>query len=229
MYPLSTLLDLFQSLQKKDIPFMLVLAGLPTLFPKLVEARTFAERMFHVVFLDRLSREDTKDAITTPLKKSKCPDSLMISDKSCDLIVDESGGYPYFIQFMCREVYDSFLQQYDTGAKRLVAPVADITRKLDTDFFAGRWARATDRQRELMIAVAHLETSEDEFTIQEVSEQSRELTQQGIIESPFSPSHVSQMFTKLAEAALVFKNRHGKYSFAVPMLSRYILRQLDHN
>ena len=35
-YPLSLVLDVFQSLQRKDIPFMLVLAGLPTLFPKLV-------------------------------------------------------------------------------------------------------------------------------------------------------------------------------------------------
>jgi len=29
-------------------------------------------------------------------------------------------------------------------------PFDDITRKLDSDFFAGRWSRATDRQRELL-------------------------------------------------------------------------------
>ena len=33
-FPTSLLLDVFQSLQKKNIPFMLVLVGLPTLFPK---------------------------------------------------------------------------------------------------------------------------------------------------------------------------------------------------
>ena len=32
-YPLSLLLDCFQSLQKKGLPVMLVLTGLPTLFP----------------------------------------------------------------------------------------------------------------------------------------------------------------------------------------------------
>ena len=47
-FPLSVLLDVFQSIQKKGIPFMLVLAGLPTLFPKLVDARTYSERMFRV-------------------------------------------------------------------------------------------------------------------------------------------------------------------------------------
>jgi hypothetical protein len=42
-YPLSLLLDVFQSIQKKGVPILLVLTGLPTLFPKLVDARTFAE------------------------------------------------------------------------------------------------------------------------------------------------------------------------------------------
>jgi hypothetical protein len=50
-YPLSLLLDVFQSIQKKNIPFMLLLTGLPTLFPKLVESRTFAARMFNVTTL----------------------------------------------------------------------------------------------------------------------------------------------------------------------------------
>ena len=56
-YPLSLILDVFQSIQRKDIPFMLVFTGLPTLFTKLVEARTYTERMFHSVFLERLERE----------------------------------------------------------------------------------------------------------------------------------------------------------------------------
>lgn len=72
-FPLSVLLDVFQSIQRKGIPFMLVLTGLPTLFPKLVDARTFAERMFRVVMLDRLNEEDSKDAILKPIEIANCP------------------------------------------------------------------------------------------------------------------------------------------------------------
>jgi len=72
-YPLSLLLDVFQSIQRKGIPFMLVLTGLPTLFPKLVEARTYSERMFHVLTLDKLSREDSEEAILKPIKVANCP------------------------------------------------------------------------------------------------------------------------------------------------------------
>jgi hypothetical protein len=216
-YPLSLMLEVFQSIQKKGIPFMLVLVGLPTLFPKLVEARTFAERMFHVVFLRRLVDADSRDAILKPIQDTKCP--VKLNSKSVRLIIDVSGGYPYFIQFICREVYDAFLQKTDAGEKATV-PIKDITRKLDNNFFAGRWAKATDRQRELLAIIARLENCDEEFTVQEVSERSR-----GMSSKPFSPSHVSQMLVALGEAGLVYKNRHGKYSFAVPLLGRFILRQ----
>ena len=216
-FPLSLMLDVFQSIQKKGTPFMLVLSGLPTLFPKLVEARTFAERMFRVVFLDSLDESSCRDAILKPIEQTKCPISL--SEEWIEAIVKVSGGYPYFIQFICREVYDAALQKHGDG-KPLFVSIPDITRKLDTDFFAGRWARATDRQRELLSVVAQLDDCDGEFTAHEVVEKSKE-----ILDKPFSASHVSQMFGSLSDAGLVYKNRHGKYSFAVPLLGQFILRQ----
>lgn len=216
-FPLSLLLDVFQSLQKKDIPFMLVLVGLPTLFPKLVEARTFAERMFRVVFLDRLNEEDSRKAITEPISDAACP--VQLDEDSVDLTTKVSGGYPYFIQFICREVFDSFLQLLNQGRTPRV-PIDDITRKLDTDFFAGRWARATDRQRDLLTVVSRLPNSGGEFSVQEIVSRSKEVLEKG-----FSSSHVNQMLSTLTTAGLVYKNRHGKYSFAVPLLDRFIERQ----
>lgn len=216
-YPLGILLDVFQSIQKKDIPFMLILTGLPTLFPKLVDSRTFAERMFRVVVLERLSEADSKDAILKPIEKENCP--IKLDSDSVNLVIKQSGGYPYFIQFICREVYDAFLPKIAVGETPSV-PLEEITRKLDTDFFAGRWSRATDRQRELLYVIAKLETNNDEFAVQEIVELSKKLT-----EKPFSPSHVNQMLNSLIAAGLVYRNRFGRYSFAVPLLGQFILRQ----
>lgn len=219
-YPLSMLLDLFQSIQRKGIPFMLVLTGLPTLFPKLVEARTYAERMFRVVTLTKLDRDDSRDAIIKPIRKERLREAgLGFSDESVETICDESGGYPYFIQFICREAFDFFIQQLQSGQVMSV-PVDAITRKLDTDFFTGRWSRATDRQRDLLFVIATLHTADDEFTVAEIVAQSKEY-----LEKPFTASHVSQMLSALSEAGLIFKNRWGKYSFAVPLFDRFILRQ----
>lgn len=195
---------------------MLVLTGLPTLFPKLVEARTFAERMFRVVFLDRLNEYDCREAIVEPLSKEK--DGYCFPDITVERIIKHSGGYPYFVQFFCRELYDVVIQRHDTEAKRSI-PSKEILRKLDNDFFAGRWARATDRQRELLIVIANLSSTEEEFTVADVVEASK------LTDNPFSSSHVNQMLSTLADRGLVYKNRHGKYSFAVPLLGQFILRQ----
>ena len=214
-YPLSLLLDVFQSIQKKAIPFMLVLTGLPTLFPKLVEARTFAERMFRVVFLDSLDEQESRDAIVKPLQDERC--RVKISESAINLIIKVSGGYPYFIQFVCKEFYDIIAQGMSKSNNYV--PVEEITRKLDNDFFAGRWARATDRQRQLMYAIASLTNCDREFTVQEIVEASKGLNK------PFSSSHVNQMLSTLINMGLIYKNRHGKYSFAVPLLGQYIRRQ----
>ena len=217
-YPLGNILDLFQSIQRKGIPFMLVLTGLPTLFPKLVDSRTFAERMFTIVELKRLEDDDSRKAILEPIKDKQCP--VVLSPESVELIIELSAGYPYFIQFICKEVYDLFLSKLASGQEAAV-PVTEITRKLDTDFFAGRWSRATDRQKELLLVIAKLVSNEkEEFSVQEIVE----LAKKGM-DKPFSSSHVNQMLATLTNAGLIYKNRYGKYSFAVPLLGQFILRQ----
>ena len=212
-YPLSVLLDLFQSLQRKGIPFMLVLVGLPTLFPKLVEARTYAERMFRVVSLSQLDEADRRDAIIKPVESADCP--VTFSPQSVEVISDLSGGYPYFIQFICREVFDIWISGVDAPI-----PADAITRKLDTDFFAGRWAKATDRQRELLYVISQLENCDEEFSVQEIVEMSESHLEKG-----FSSSHTNQMLVTLANSGLVYKNRHGRYMFAVPLMAGFIKRQ----
>ncbi len=217
-FPLSLLLDVFQSLQRKDLPLMLVLTGLPTLFPKLVEARTFAERMFHIVTLYRLDRKDSEEAISRPIEDSACP--VKFTGESVETIYTVTLGYPYFIQYVCREVYDVWVMKGEAGEQMTPIPVENIMRKLDTDFFAGRWARATDRQRDLLKVIAQLDTASSEFTVQEIAEMSRT-----VLERSFGGSQISQMLASLSDAGLVYKNRWGKYSLAVPLLDQFILRQ----
>lgn len=149
-YPLALLLDTFQSLQKMNLPLMLALAGLPPLFPKLVESRTYSERMFLPLFVESLSDKNSREAILKPIEDAH---AVKLSEESVDQIVHISRGYPYFIQYICREVYDAFMLRWDKGEQASV-PVAEIEEKLDSDFFSGRWARTTDRQRELLSVVA---------------------------------------------------------------------------
>lgn len=213
-YPLSLLLDVFQYLQKNGVPFMLVLTGLPTLLVKLVETRTYSERLFRVMVLDRLTVEESQEAIIVPIKESNHP--LRFNDTTVQLITDQSGGYPYFIQFICREAYDILDQQLTSGRTPHL-PIDAILQKLDNDFFAGRWAQATDRERELLSLIATL--GEPEFGIAQIADLSKQSSNK-----PFSPSQINQMLSRLTDISLIYKNRRGSYSFAVPLLDRYIVR-----
>jgi hypothetical protein len=216
-FPLSVLLDVFQSIQRKGIPFMLALTGLPTILPKLVEARTYSERMFHQIFLRNFDDKESRDAITKPISDQKCP--IKFSESSVDTIVSLSAGYPHFIQFICREVFDVWIAKLPTGEIPSV-PAREVIRKLDADFFQGRWAKTTDRQRELLRVVSMLPNADNEFTVQEVLASSRET-----LPKPFTSSHISQILSTLAEVGLVYKNRHGKHSLGVPLLAQFIRRQ----
>lgn len=218
-YPLSVLLEVVQYVQRKQISIILILTGLPTLFPNLVATRTYAERMFHQMTLKKLSPEESKEAIVIPIKKDNCPVSL--SEKFIGEIIETSGGYPYFIQYICKEIYDSFLQQLSVNNHSPRISLDDIVRKLDTDFYQGRWDRVTDRQKDLLIIISNLGNAEDEFTLKEIEEESNKTA------TPFKRSPINLMLKSLSESGLIYKNRHGKYSFAVPMFSYFIKREME--
>lgn len=47
-----------------------------------------------------------------------------------------------------------------------------------------------------------------------------------LINKPFSNSHANQLLASLCGAGLIYKNRHGRYLFAVPLLGEFIKRQI---
>ena len=97
--------------------------------------------------------------------------------------------------------------------------ISDFVRKLDNDFYASRWSRVTDRQRDLLMVITKLPNANEEFSANEIAHKSME-----ILEKPFAPAYVVNTLNKLIHNGLIFKNRRGKYSFAVPLLAEYIKR-----
>ena len=218
-YPLSTLLDVFSTLQRdhSTTPVMIIFSGLPVLFPRLNEARTYTERMFEVLTLDKLGVRDARDAIEKPIELTKNP--VRLSEQTIDDIIRFSGGYPYFLQYICKEILDIFGGDI---FQEPAIPFREIISKLDQDFFAPRWDRMTDRQRDFMRVIANIETQEDEFTAQEIAERSGK-----DLEKSFSASHVVQMLNLLTQKGFIQRNRHGKYAFALPLMAEFVKRQTE--
>ncbi|SMN11262.1 hypothetical protein SPBRAN_1518 [uncultured Candidatus Thioglobus sp.] len=68
--------------------------------------------------------------------------------------------------------------------------------------------------------VSGIPTAQDEFSIQQI----QQATQQHPSIKPFSSSQITQMLKQLIEKGLVYRNRHGKYMFAVPLIANFINR-----
>ena len=172
-YPVSLLLDVFSYFQRtlENCHFMLVLTGLPTLFPQLNAARTYTERMFHVMYLERLSDEDARDAIQKPIEITQRP--LRFAERTINNIIELSAGYPYFIQFACKEVFDTWIGRIADG----LAPSVPTQQIVENWIRVLRpwWQRATDRQQDFMKVVATLESGEDEFSVQEIVAASKDM------------------------------------------------------
>jgi hypothetical protein len=175
--------------------------------------------MFRVLFLDRLEEKFANAAFSKPIAAKRSPvhfDATLLT-----ALISESGGYPYFIQFLGREAFDVLRQCPAAMAHKQAVFLPAILRKLDSDFFSDRWSRVTDRQRELLIVISQLPKSDVEFSVQAAEQASRKSHKK-----PFSASHITQLLATLSEAGLIYKNRHGRYSFAVPLLGAFIRRQI---
>jgi AAA ATPase domain len=213
-YPTSVLLDVFQRLQREGLPVLLLLTGLPTLFPRLVEARTYSERLFTIEMLQRLSSSETKEAINKPMNDV----GLHFAPAVVDAIVQTSGGYPYFVQFICRELYDLLDEKNKAGAQ-LTFSMDEIIKKLDNDFYSGRWNTLTDGQKDLLRLVAAIPGCDGEFTILQIDEVLKKAGKEK------DKSSINKSLKLLADRGMVYKDKHGKYCLAVPMLTGFIKRQ----
>lgn len=150
-FPLSLLLESFSHAQREGLRYYLVLSGLPPLFPNLVKAKTYAERMFSVKSIGNLSKEASNKAIELPLKNS----NTTFTDGLIYTMVEETKGYPYFLQF-----YPYFLIQNipkkKKGSKEFNGMYSLLLKELDESFFFGRFDRASDGEQKILFEMAKL-------------------------------------------------------------------------
>ncbi|MGR3915144.1 MAG: ATP-binding protein [Gammaproteobacteria bacterium] len=222
-YPLGWLIDAFHSLQSQGAPFMLVLSGLPTLFPKLLESRTYTERMFREMPLGNLSAADSRIAITKPLDEELLMKTLF--KPISKMIYEFTKGHPRYIQICSWEVYDYLHSTNQLDLESVFGAIQQIMKrifqKVCLDVCKDVPGELTDQQRDLLRVIARLENSGAEFTAQEIVNASKGSG------DAFGGSHANQMLTSLYEKGMVFKTRHGKYVLAVPLLAEYIRRRMD--
>jgi predicted kinase len=99
---LAALITALHRLSQRQLPVVLVGAGLPQLPGRMGRAKSYAERLFDFPEVGPLNAEAARLAITKPAKAR----GVEVQDDALDLINEQTRGYAYFIQEWGKHAWD---------------------------------------------------------------------------------------------------------------------------
>ena len=126
------------------------------------------------------------------------------------LIIQETAGYPYFIQEMCATIWERSDGRRIT-ADDVAANIDETNRRLDKGFFLVRYNRCTTREQEFLQAMASC--GELPCTIANVA---RAMGRKVTAISPFR--------AKLINKGLIYATGRGEVDFTVPRFDAFLKR-----
>jgi len=206
----SALCAACHELSQSRAPLVVVGAGLPHLPSVLSASKSYSERLFRYLRIDRLEREDADRALSLPASW----EDAKFEPEALDALFVASGGYPYFIQAYGKAAWDAAPTSPITSADvQVAAPEAEA--ELAVGFFGSRYERATPGEREYLLAMAELAAGKDEpvGTATVAEHLARK------------PSSLSPARDSLLKKGLVFSAQRGHIAFTVPHFGRYLLAQ----
>jgi hypothetical protein len=188
-------------------PLIVVGAGLPHLPSVLSASKSYSERLFRYVPIDRLDRAAADQALLAPARR----EGADFTQEALDALYEAADGYPYFVQAYGKVTWDAAATSPVTEADVTVAgPQAEA--ELAVGFFGSRYDRATPAEREYMRAMAML-GDEPVPTAQVADELGRK------------PSSLSPSRDGLIKKGLIYSSERGLIAFTVPHFGKFLRAQ----
>ena len=131
---LTALLSAQHRAGQRGWPFFVVGAGLPNLPSALSAARSYAERLFNYREIGALDQVSAMDALVVPAQKQGAD----YEGRAAELIVQCSGGYPYYLQTSGQAAWELALDKQITEVDASAA-IQRGNEELDMGFFPARW------------------------------------------------------------------------------------------
>lgn len=148
---LAALITALHRMAQRGLPVVLVGAGLPQLRGRTGDAKSYAERLFDFPVVGPLAAPAARIAITKPAAAH----AVAVDDDALERIIQETHGYPYFLQEWGKHAWDMAaaspitLQDVERASKIAVAA-------LDESFFRVRFDRLTPVEKKYLRAMAEL-------------------------------------------------------------------------
>ncbi|WP_026421744.1 AAA family ATPase [Actinokineospora inagensis] len=205
---ISALCAACHELSQSGAPLVVVGAGLPHLPAVLSAGKSYSERLFRYVRIDRLDRIDADRAVLAPVDR----EDAEITPDALEALFERSGGYPYFIQAFGKAAWDAAPADPITAEDVLVA-APEAEAELAVGFFGSRYERATPAEREYLRAIADLTHGRDEPAS----------TSDIAVSLGRKPSSLSPARDSLIKKGLIYSAERGRIAFTVPHFGRYLL------
>ncbi|MBB3086154.1 ATP-binding protein [Geodermatophilus sabuli] len=199
-------------LSQQGAPLIVLGAGLPHLPAVLSASKSYSERLFRYLRIDRLDRPAADRALLAPAER----EDVTFESGALDALYAAADGYPYFVQAYGKVTWDVAAASPVTAADvAMAAPVAEA--ELAVGFFGSRYDRATPAEREYMHAMAEL--GGPAGTAVATSEVAMSLGRK--------PASLSPARDSLIKKGLVYSAERGQIAFTVPHFGRYLLSHPD--
>ena len=191
---------------QRELPVILLGAGLPQLRGRLGRAKSYAERLFDFPTVGPLSPDAAAEAIGKPAAAL----GVEYTERATSLIFHESEGYPYFIQEWGRHVWNEADRSPITPDVVAAARSATMAT-LDESFFMVRFDRLTPSEKRYLRAMAELGPGPHRSG-DIASQLGRAVTSLGPLRA------------QLISKGMVWSPGHGETAFTVPRFDGFMRR-----
>jgi hypothetical protein len=205
---LSALIMAMHKMQQRQLPVVLIAAGLPILPGMAGESKSYAERLFSFPDIGPLPEMDANKAIREPVVNA----GEEITPDALQEIFRLTRGYPYFLQEW----------GYQAWNHAIVSPISlqvvrktsgQVSRRLDENFFRVRFDRLTPREKKYLRAMA--EIGAGPYRTGDIADKLQ------VKINTLGPVRAS-----LIKKGMVYSPSHGDMAFTVPLFDEFMRRAM---
>jgi|SRR5579872_1832808 len=205
-HELGALIKAMHKVQQRQLPVVLLGAGLPILPGLAGESKSYAERLFSFPEVGALSEPDAAKALRDPALAV----DVVFEPDALSEVFRLTKGYPYFLQEWGYHAWNqSPTNTITLDVVRKATPT--VIERLDQNFFRVRFDRLTPSEKRFLRAVAELgpgahRTGDIADTL-------------GVKVRSLGPVRA-----KLIKKGMVYSPAHGDMAFTVPLFDEFMRR-----
>jgi len=205
---LGALIMAMHKVQQRQLPMVLVGAGLPILPGLAGESKSYAERLFSFPDIGALSEADAVKALQEPARDA----GVTFDNAALHEIFRLTKGYPYFLQEWGYQAWN-LAPSSPITLDIVNTATATVIRRLDANFFRVRYERLTPSEKNFLRAMAELGPG-----AQRTGDIADIL---GVKVNSLGPVRA-----KLIRKGMIYSPAHGDMAFTVPLFDEFMIRAI---